>query len=1168
MADAMAKPGLKSRSFWALIVTQFLGAFNDNAFKMMVLLFVSMGLVQSKGGAIYTSGATATFAVAYILFSASAGYFADRFSKRLIIVLAKVAEIGVMGLAFFALLAGDKVTPIVVLFLMAAQSTFFSPAKYGILPEILDDDELSQGNGIINTTTYVAIILGSVAGGWLMSALGEFVTQADGTKAYEGPLHSAALVFIGIAMLGTITSLFVGRVPASGSHKQFRWNFLADSWAGIQRVRRDRPLFLAMLANMYVWVFGAVFIQNFASYGWEIIKAGDADTISNLVGLLCVGIAVGSVLAGKLSGRKVEFGLVPFGAIGITICCIGYWFTAMPASLTVRLWLTGVNQVFLGFFVGFFVVPLNAYIQQKSPRDAKGDNIAVLNFITFTGILAGAVAVYGLSMGLGMNPAHIFVVFGVATIGVTITICWVLPDFLIRFVSWLATQTLYRFRVAGMEHVPKDGPALLVCNHVSLVDAALVSACVQRPIRFVMYRAYYKHPLLHWAAKMNRAIPIAPEDGPRALVEAFQEARRALVEEGALVCVFAEGSITRTGNLLGFRSGFERIVHGTDVPIVPVNLDRVWGSIFSYARGKVFWKWPRAIPYPVTVSFGPPMPSSSSAHDVRTAVAELSADAFEHRKGSQVLLHEAFIRMARRMWGRPCIADSSGAKLTYGRLLTAAALVSKQVKRLAQGDEHVGLLLPPSAGGVVANIATLFGGKVPVNLNYTTSTESIRSAMATCGIRRVLTSRKFVEKAKLDLMPEMVMLEDVMDVITPWQKVRAVVAMRLLPRWVLCVMYSRRRQKPDDPATVIFSSGSTGVPKGVVLSHKNIASNLEGFCQVVEFSRDDCVCGVLPFFHSFGFTVTLWAPLLRNFRAIYHPNPLDGKTIGRLIREHRVTHLISTPTFLMGYTRQCKPADMTSLKLVVTGAEKLKPRVADAFEEKFGIRPLEGYGCTELSPAVSVNIPDVHRPDGQIQVGTKEGTIGQPLPSIAAKIVDAETGEALPVGQEGLLLIKGPNVMLGYLGQPEKTAEVIENGWYRTGDVARIDEDGFITITDRISRFSKIGGEMVPHIAVEEAIYTALGIGESEHVCVVTSVPDERKGEQLAVLHTKLPITVDELCEKLKAADLPNLWVPRRDRFHEIDAIPVLGSGKVALSEAKRIAAAMFGGEGGGSPDT
>ncbi|MFH1732296.1 MAG: AMP-binding protein, partial [Planctomycetota bacterium] len=513
-------------------------------------------------------------------------------------------------------------------------------------------------------------------------------------------------------------------------------------------------------------------------------------------------------------------------------------------------------------------------------------------------------------------------------------------------------------------------------------------------------------------------------------------------------------------------------------------------------------------------------------------------------------------------WGEPCLADSSGSKATHGRALTAAALLSKRIKRLAKDDEHVGLLLPPSVAGAVANIAALLAGKVPVNLNYTVSSDGIRSAMETCGIKRILTSRKFVEKAKLGLMPEMVMLEDLTAVITPWEKVRAMLAVRLLPRWMLRLMYSRRGLRPDDPATVIFSSGSTGVPKGIVLSHKNIAANIDGFCQVLSFRPDDCMCGVLPFFHSFGFTATLWAPMLRNFRVVYHPNPLDGKTIGRLIREHKATHLIATPTFLMAYTRQCKPDDLTTLRMVVAGAEKLKPRIADAFEEKFGIRPLEGYGCTELSPVAAVNIPDVRRPDGQVQVGTKEGTIGQPLPNVVAKIVDPATGQALHAGEEGLLLIKGPSVMLGYLGQPEKTAEVIDDGWYKTGDIARIDEDGFITITDRLSRFSKIGGEMVPHVAVEEAICNVLGTGASEHVCVVTSVPDERKGERLAVLHTRLPVSVGELCEKLNDSGLPNLWIPRGDMFHEIGEIPLLGSGKVALSEIKKIAAEAFGPDG------
>jgi acyl-[acyl-carrier-protein]-phospholipid O-acyltransferase / long-chain-fatty-acid--[acyl-carrier-protein] ligase len=912
-SESFKRRGLRKRSYWALIVTQFLGAFNDNAYKMIVLLLVSAGVVSTQGGTKYTSGATATFAVAYILFSAFAGYLADRYSKRRIIILSKLAEIAVMGLAFLALLAGDKITPIVVLLMMAVQSTFFSPAKYGILPEILDDEELSQGNGIINMTTYMAIILGTVVGGWLMTFFGTFKPVGD-TVVYDGALQNAALVFIGIAVLGTFTSLFIAPVPASGSDKAFRWNFLADSWSGVRRVAQDRPLFLAMLASMYVWVFGAVLIQNFTSYGWEILKVESGDTIGYLIGLLCVGIAVGSLLAGKLSGRKVEFGLVPFGAIGMTICSLLFWATGLPGRLETRLWLTGINQIFLGVFVGFFVVPLNAYIQQKSPARAKGDNIAVLNFITFVGILFGAIGVYLLSTVAKVNPSGIFVAFGVITVGVTITICWMLPDFLIRFVVWLLTHTVYRFRVVGADKVPARGPALLVCNHVSLADAGLLSACTQRPIRFVMYREYYNHPLLHWAAVMNRAIPISPADGPRELAKAFQEARRAMLEDGALVCIFAEGSVTRTGNLMGFRSGFERMVRKTEVPIIPVNLDRVWGSIFSFEGGKVFWKWPRSIPYPVTVSFGAPMPSSSSAHEVRTAVAELGAEAFAYRQGAQVLLHRAFIRTARKMWHKPCIADSTGAKMTYGRLLIAAMLLSKRIKALARGDDHVGLLLPPSVGGTVANIATLLAGKIPVNLNYTCTEPIIRSAMEQCRIRRVLTSRKFVEKAKLTFMPEMVMLDDVASVITKWQKAWQALVAYLLPHPMLSAFYGRRGLKPDDPATVIFSSGSTGEPKGVVLSHKNLAANIDGFCQILSFDQDDCMCGILPFFHSFGFTATLWAPLLRSFRVVYHPNPLDAKTIGRIVREHQATHLISTPTFLHAYIRQVPPEDFQSLK--------------------------------------------------------------------------------------------------------------------------------------------------------------------------------------------------------------------------------------------------------------
>ncbi len=1140
--ETAGKSGLRGRSFWSLTAAQFLGAFNDNAYKMMVMLVVSAGLIASEGGAGYLAGSTAVFAIAYILFSATAGHLADWFSKRTIIVLAKVAEVAVMLLAFLALWAGDRITPIVVLFLMAAQSAFFSPAKYGILPELLDDEELSQGNGIINTTTYLGIIVGTGVSGWLM-------------YLFEGARQNAALVLAGIAVVGTFASLFVGKVPPAGAQRRFRLNFLAEAWAGIRRVRKDRPLFLCILANMYLWVFGAVCIQNFTPYAREIMGVEANRTISTLLGVWCLGVAVGSLLAGRLSGRKIEFGMVPFGGLGMAVCSVAFAVTALPESYNARLLLTGLNLSVLGVFAGFYFVPLNAYVQQRSPSKTRGETIGVLNFITFCGVLVGAVGVAVLSMVFKMNPAVIFVALGILTAAVTVYICRAVPDFLIRFVVWLTTHTVYRFRVVGRENGPREGPALLVCNHVSLMDAGLITACFQRFVRFLMYREYYDHPLLHWAAKRMRAIPLSYADGPSALAEAFRQARKALVEHGELVCIFAEGSITRTGNLRGFRPGLERIVRGTDVPIIPVHLDRVWGSMFSFESGRVFWKMPRAIPYPVTVSFGRPMPPSSTAHQVRTAVVELGAAAFEYRKGAQVLLHHAFIRAAKLNWLKPCVADSTGRKMRYGRLLVSAAVLSHQIRRLTEGRDYVGLMLPASVHGVLGNIAALFAGKIPVNLNFTASAEAIDFAVEQCKIQTVITSREFVHRAQVQPMPQMVTLEDIAALITPWQKVRAALTSLLLPASVLRRIYSRRRLRPDDPATVGFTSGTTGKPKGVVQSHKNIAANIVGFCQALSLDRTACMCGVLPFFHSFGYTATLWAPILRYFRVVYHTSPLEAATIGRLIREHRATHLVTTPTFLGTYERKCRPGDMKTLKLVVVGAEKMKSDVADRFEEKFGIRPLEGYGCTELSPVAAVNVPD--RPtDRGAQAGSKRGSIGQPLPNVAAKVVHVGTSEPLPPGEEGHLLVKGPNVMLGYLNQPGKTAEVIRDGWYLTGDMARIDEDGFITITDRLSRFSKIGGEMVPHAAVEDAIHKALDLEPGAQVCVVTSVPDEKRGERLAVLHTQLPVTVDELLDRLKREGaLPRLWIPRKEMFAQVAEIPLLGTGKVALRKVREIAA-------------
>ncbi len=471
----------------------------------------------------------------------------------------------------------------------------------------------------------------------------------------------------------------------------------------------------------------------------------------------------------------------------------------------------------------------------------------------------------------------------------------------------------------------------------------------------------------------------------------------------------------------------------------------------------------------------------------------------------------------------------------------------------------MGLLVPPSVAGLVANAAVTLDRRIAVNLNYTLPSDVLNDSLAQCGIRHVLTSRKFMERFAFDVHAELVYLEDLRDRLTLADKLVAGLQTWLLPAWVLERWLGLTRIKPDDTLTVIFTSGSTGRPKGVVLSHHNVGSNVEAFDQVLHLNRRDTLCGILPLFHSFGYTTTLWAAMKLEPKVAYHYNPLEPRQVGALCRQHRVTLLVSTPTFLRSYCRRCDPEDFATLQIVITGAEKLPRDVADAFERRFGVRPVEGYGTTELSPVGSTNIPPQRLRDPWHK-GYKEGTVGQPLPGIAVKVVDLDTGEELGPGKSGMLLVKGSNVMQGYLHQPEQTAEVLRDGWYVTGDIAEIDEDGFIRITGRHSRFSKIGGEMVPHIRIEEALVNVLGVDNDEQVCLaVAAVPDSKKGERLVVFHMGLSKPPEQVCRDLAATGLPPLWIPSPESFCQVDHIPVLGTGKLDLKALKTLALAKFG---------
>jgi len=526
-------------------------------------------------------------------------------------------------------------------------------------------------------------------------------------------------------------------------------------------------------------------------------------------------------------------------------------------------------------------------------------------------------------------------------------------------------------------------------------------------------------------------------------------------------------------------------------------------------------------------------------------------------------LPRLFIRRCREKGARIKVADSSGVKLSGNDLLLRTLALKRIIDREVlqsrfksiEDEKHVGVLLPPTVPAVVVNMALTLSRRVAVNLNYTVSESIINRCIEQAQIKHVLTSRKVMEKLGMNLNAQVVYLEDLKDKATLGDKIVAFTQSKFLPEGMLASQFQLHKNKPDDRLTIIFTSGSTGIPKGVPLTFNNIASNVQGFDATIHVKEDDCFLGILPFFHSFGYTGTLWAVGCLPCSGAFHYNPLEPKQIAKLIETYKCTIVLGTPTFLRGFLKRIEPEQFKTVDVVVVGAEKMPIPLAQAFEERFGVRPIEGYGTTELSPVVAVNVPPSRARTLEGKNALREGSVGKPIPGVHARAVSLEDhSKVLGPDQTGMIEISGPNVMQGYLNQPELTAKVMNNGWYITGDVGFVDADGFIHITGRESRFSKIGGEMVPHIQIEEELNKIVGGDEDILKLAVCGVPDEKKGEKIIVLYTELPEEPDAIIKKLIAAGLPSIYIPSPDGFIKVDAIPILGTGKLDLRGLQNLA--------------
>lgn len=1132
-----AEPQSVSHRLRGLLIAQFCGAFNDNAWKLLVALLAirqaTAGMAPGPELETVAQTQTATafviFTIPLVLLSLIGGTLADRVSKRTVIVAIKVVEVLLMAAGTLALWLNPAggMLPLIVLCGMGVHSALFSPSKYGILPELIPHEKLAAGNGLLEVWTFAAILSGTAAGGFLL--------QMAGDQTWLAPL-----TLTGLSIIGLVTALTVPPVPPARS----AGGIAAAVRGAWEAIRSERLLRMAIPMEICFWTIASLFMQNVLVYAKAVLQLSDAMSGLPLT-LLSIGIGIGAFLVGKISGNRVEYGLIPLGAIGVflTLLILG---VATP-SLSGIFLLLGL----LGICSAFIFVSLNAILQWKSPSDRRGAVISFSNTCVFTGILVGSLAGGSLA-NAGLSTTSIFIATAAMTLAGMLWAIWLLPDTFVRLILVILTNTLYRLRLVGTPHIPHSGGALLVPNHVSFVDGLLLIASLDRPVRFVVDSHYPEQRVFKPFMTALGVIPISSHGGLRLILKALREAGTAL-DRGDLVCIFPEGQITRTGTLLPFRRGFERIVKGRTVPIIPVHLDRVWGSIFSFNRGRFLWKVPEQLPYPVTVSFGAPLPPDTTADTVRGKIRELGEAAWQLRKPTRRPLHREFIRSMRRYPFRLAMADQNRPRVSSLQALIGSIVLARSLRPYWNDQERVGVLLPPTVAAALVNVAAPLCGKTIVNLNYTVGKSGLEAAVNLAGLRTIVTSHTFIEKAKLELPdgPSVIWLEDLAKTIGRGQKLQAA----LLALFAPCRLIERAcghntALTSDSLATIIFSSGSTGEPKGVMLSHFSIDSNTQGATQVLHLYQDERVLGILPFFHSFGYMV-FWFVMFNNAAMIFHPSPLDVTAIGELVRTYRITFLVTTPTFLQLYFRRCTPEQFSSVRVILTGAEKLPARLAQTIEDTFGIGPIEGYGVTECAPVIAVNCPDF-RAAGYYQPASRRGTVGQPLPGVSVQIVDPDSYAPLPSGTPGMLLVKGPNVMNGYLGREDLTANAMRDGWYVTGDIAILDEDGFLTITDRLSRFSKIGGEMVPHGKVEEALQQAAGADMP--VFAVTGLPDEKKGERLAVLHILNEAVIPDVLAKLATMGLPNLFIPSRSQFVQVEALPILGTGKLDLRGVKRIA--------------
>ncbi|MBI2512941.1 MAG: MFS transporter [Opitutae bacterium] len=1148
-------------SLVALVTAQAQVTFNDCAAKFM-LIVLAQQLARSNGrdAKEVIAWISALLVLPYIAFGPVCGWMSDRFSKRSVFNSTLVMQVAIVALLIAATWRQSFVGALGCFFLLSVQTAILSPAKRGIILEYVGAENLSRYVGYMEMANISAILAGSFAGSALFSHW-----LAAGDAPWQAALNVSALLG-GLSLVAWALFQLAAPTPAQ-SAEPFSRSLWVRHFRDIAEVWREKPLWRSTMGICFFYGIGGYISLLLPQVAFEqqhggVMTGAVQGTMLLMVG---VGTVIGNVSAGLFSRRGIEMGLAPIGGILLCGCLAALSIATPPAALAPTVFLRSPFTILLigaGFSSGLFLVPLYAFIQKSAGDHRRGRVLAGVSLLdSSVGLAAaGLYKVFAADHSLALSTHTQLIVLAGATAAMTVYALYHLPHQTVCTVMRFFGPFFYRVKARGQENIPPSG-ALIICNHLSYVDAVVLQIASPRPIRFVAFAGLAKSRVVRYLFRAAGVIPVAPDKpmkGIRLAVDA--------IKDGELVCVFPEGAISRTGQLMLLKRGFESIARQARAPVVPAVIDGLWGSVFSFAGNKYLWKSPRTMPTHVCVRFGQRIgPDEINMATARRALLDLGEEAFQERPSLKRHVARECVRALAKRPRHVEVIDRTADRrpVTAAQLLAVAAAMSRYIRKNIP-EQRVGIVLPPGAGAHIANLAVACAGKTPVNLNFTVGRAAVEAALRIGEIKTVISADAM--RAKIPNFP---FPENTLDfkrtveamggkrAILPW-----LVAAFVLPNQWIADLLGLPRTGDNEEAGLLFTSGSAGEPKGVVLTHRNILSNCAQISSLSILPDTATIIGCLPVFHSFGFTVTVWYPILRGCRVVTLPSPLDTRKIVEAIAQEKATVMVGAPTFIRPFLKKATKEELATLDLVVTGAEKLPMDLYEAFLQQFGIEILQGYGLTETTPVASVNQhhPPVTTSTAEHQDGKRAGSVGRLLPGMTARIVDPDTNEELPMESTGMLWLKGPNIFPGYLKDPEKTAGALKDGrWFVTGDLGRLDEDGFLYIEGRLSRFSKIGGEMVPHGTVEARIAELFGWDQNEGpTAVVTGVPDPAKGEALVLLTTQ-EVTAEQVRAKLLEAGLPNLWVPRIIR--RVEKIPMLGTGKTDLKGCRTLAIELTKGE-------